>query len=286
MHLLDQLPVNRCSPFTDVRKASLSPIRISRAALSIRAGVLVPGDLVLVAGATGGVGQILTAKLLERGYKVRALTRSVEKASQLLGEKEGLEIVVADARDPATLPPITEGISAVAAVTGTTAFPSKRWDGNNGPEQTDYVAMKNLIEATPKSVKRFVLTTSAGVDRSNQLPFNILNLFGVLKFKKASEGVLQQSGLPWTIVRPGRLTDGPYTSYDLNTLLQATAGTRQDVQISMQDDQSGETSRIAVAEAIVQILALGEAESKAYAITSKEGDGPGTDPAKWKALLA
>ncbi len=53
-----------------------------------------------------------------------------------------------------------------------------RWDGNNGPEQTDYVAMKNLIEATPTSVKRFVLTTSAGVDRSNQLPFNILNLFG------------------------------------------------------------------------------------------------------------
>ncbi|EIE24967.1 hypothetical protein COCSUDRAFT_83659, partial [Coccomyxa subellipsoidea C-169] len=232
-------------------------------------------DLVLVAGATGGVGQILTAKLLERGYRVRALTRSLEKASQLLGEKEGLEIGIADARDPATLSPVTEGISAVAAVTGTTAFPSKRsaehsyeeraahlrrflafyflavegakWDGNNGPEQTDYVAMKNLIEATPTSVKRFVLTTSAGVDRSNQLPFNILNLFGVLKFKKASEGVLQQSGLPWTILRPGRLTDGPYTSYDLNTLLQATAGTRQDVQISLQDDQSGETSRIAVA---------------------------------------
>jgi nucleoside-diphosphate-sugar epimerase len=54
----------------------------------------------------------------------------------------------------------------------------KRWQGNNGPEQTDYVAMKNLIEATPKSIKRFVLTTSAGVDRSNQLPFSILNLFG------------------------------------------------------------------------------------------------------------
>ncbi len=70
---------------------------------------------------------------------------------------------------------------------------------------------------------------------------------GVLKYKKASEILLQQSGLPWTIVRPGRLTDGPYTSYDLNTLLQATAGTRQDIQVSLQDDQSGETSRIAVA---------------------------------------
>lgn len=31
--------------------------------------------------------------------------------------------------------------------------------------------------------------------------------------------------------RPGRLTDGPYTSYDLNTLLQATAGERRAVVI-------------------------------------------------------
>ena len=43
---------------------------------------------------------------------------------------------------------------------------------------------------------------------------------GVLKWKKEGERLLQSSGLPWTIVRPNRLTDGPYTSYDLNTLLQ------------------------------------------------------------------
>ncbi len=118
----------------------------------------------LVAGATGGVGQILTAKLLEvcvqfhhlhmllkaglagnrmskvctrrlltwcawpmqRGYKVRAMTRSREKASQLLGEKEGLEVIVADAKDPQSLSAAVQGITAVAAVTGTTAFPSKK----------------------------------------------------------------------------------------------------------------------------------------------------------------
>jgi len=34
------------------------------------------------------------------------------------------------------------------------------------------------------------------------------------------------------LVRAGRLTDGPYTSYDLNTLLKATAGERQAVVIS------------------------------------------------------
>ena len=72
---------------------------------------------------------------------------------------------------------------------------------------------------------------------------------GVLKFKKQAEMLLQQSGLPWTILRPSRLTDGPYTSYDLNTLLQAVSGSRQDVQISMEDDQLGEASRISVAGA-------------------------------------
>ena len=59
-----------------------------------------------------------------------------------------------------------------------------------------------------------------------------LNFAGVLKFKKQSEQLLQQSGLPWVLLRPGRLTDGPYTSFDLNTLLRATSGARQAVQVS------------------------------------------------------
>lgn len=35
----------------------------------------------------------------------------------------------------------------------------------------------------------------------------------------------------FSYTRPGRLTDGPYTSYDLNTLLKATAGQRRAVLI-------------------------------------------------------
>ena len=54
------------------------------------------------------------------------MTRSREKASQLLGEKEGLEVIVADAKDPQSLSAAVQGITAVAAVTGTTAFPSKK----------------------------------------------------------------------------------------------------------------------------------------------------------------
>ena len=57
---------------------------------------------------------------------MRALTRSKEKASQLLGDKDGLEVIVADAKDPLSLEAAVKGIDAVAAVTGTTAFPSKK----------------------------------------------------------------------------------------------------------------------------------------------------------------
>ena len=54
---------------------------------------------------------------------------------------------------------------------------------------------------------------------------------GVLRFKRQAEELLERSGIPWVLLRPGRLTDGPYTSYDLNTLLQATSGQRQAVQV-------------------------------------------------------
>ncbi|KAA6429530.1 MAG: hypothetical protein FRX49_00922 [Trebouxia sp. A1-2] len=243
------------------------------------------GNCALVVGATGGVGQVLTGKLLDRGFKVKALSRNPEKASSLFGSAQNLELVQGDCRGGGELQKIFAGVDVVVCVLGTTAFPSARWKGGNGPEQTDSIATGNLIKATPKGIKRFVLVTSAGVERYNKLPFSILNLFGVLKFKRQSEELLMQSGLPYTILRPGRLTDGPYTSYDLNTLLKATAGNKQDIQIAAKDELNGETSRIALAEALLQALQLPETENKVFALTSTEGEGPGTDKAKWKALF-
>jgi len=194
----------------------------------------------------------------------------------------------------------------------------------------------------------------------------------VLKWKAEAERLVRESGLPYTILRPSRLTDGPYTSFDLNTLLQGTAGARRSVQLSPRDDQVGEASRIAVAgapcpapflplhgatapaglstgsarleeekqpapdrhrardalgiagrlsrrcscpgrpcprlcdwaplgsfaphctdrrhaggcaEAILQALGIPETEGRAYAISSKEGNGPGAAREQWRALF-
>ena len=259
-----------------------------------RVALLKPGDTVLVAGATGGVGQLLCAKLLERGYRVIALSRDASKTRSLLGsDVDNLSVVTGDLRSPESLAKIDwTGVSAVCCCTGTTAFPSKRWDNDNTPEQTDFVANKNLIEAAIKApaLKRFVLCTSAGVERSGQFPFLILNLFGVLKYKRMAEELLESSGLPYTIVRPNRLCDGPYTSYDLNTLLKGVAGERQDIILTLKDDQVGETSRIAVAESMVQSLSSPACVDATFSIGSAklDGDGgnaPGTDEARWHALF-
>lgn len=55
--------------------------------------------------------------------------------------------------------------------------------------------------------------------------------------------------------------------------------------LSGRDDLDGEASRIAVAEAAVQALGCAEAEGRAFAISSVEGEGPGADAAAWRALF-
>lgn len=62
----------------------------------------------------------------QRGYKVRALSRSADKVRQQFGDAPGLSAAIADLRDPDSLPAALEGVDAVCCCTGTTAFPSKR----------------------------------------------------------------------------------------------------------------------------------------------------------------
>ena len=279
-----------------------SPIGAPRSrAIRASAGNVVPeGSNVLVVGATGGVGQLVVAKLLEAGYRVRAAARSVERARETFGGADAesddrLEIVSSDLRDFEGLlaSRICEDVAAVVSCVGTTAFPSARWKDGNGPEPTDYVSVKNVVDCVTAqsggtTPARFVLVSSVGVDRQNEMPFLILNLFGVLKHKKRGEDAVIASGVPYTILRPGRLTDGPYTSYDINTLVKATSGERRAVELEKGDSLTPEeTSRIVVADAAVASLRLPSARvTGAYCLGTKEGDGPKSDLGKWEAVFA
>ncbi|EAZ93156.1 SDR family oxidoreductase [Crocosphaera chwakensis] len=244
-------------------------------------------DLILVAGATGGVGQLVVAKLLEKNLSVRALTRNQSKAEQMFNDQ--VDIVIGDIRYPDTLASITQDVTHIICCTGTTAFPSQRWDfanlfdPKNTPQAVDGEGVKNLIVAAPKNLKRFVFVSSCGVLRKDSLPFNILNIFGVLDAKLYAENTLKSSGLPYTIIRPGRLIDGPYTSYDLNTLLRAKTDGKKAVILGTGDTLNGETSRIDVANVCVECLKDEITINKAFDIINSGVRPPVVD---WEKLFS
>uniref|UniRef100_A0A0D9VU46 NAD(P)-binding domain-containing protein n=1 Tax=Leersia perrieri TaxID=77586 RepID=A0A0D9VU46_9ORYZ len=202
--------------------------------------------LVLVVGGTGGVGQLVVASLLSRNIKTRLLLRDPAKAVTLFGEQDEsvFQTYKADTRNAADFDPqMFEGVTHVICTTGTTAFPSKRWDGDNTPERIDWDGIRNLVSAMPRTIKRLVLVSSIGVTKYNELPWSIMNLFGVLKYKKMGEEFVQNSGIPFTIIR------------------------------------------LVVAEACIQALDIEFTEGQIYEISSVKGEGPGSDPEKWKELF-
>ncbi|MDJ0731022.1 MAG: SDR family oxidoreductase [Crocosphaera sp.] len=244
-------------------------------------------DLILVAGATGGVGQLIVAKLLEKNLSVRALTRNKSKAEKMFDDK--VDIVVGDLRQSDTLMTAIENVNYIICCTGTTAFPSQRWDfvnffeAKNSPQIVDGEGVKNLILAAPSSLKRFVFISSCGVLRKDNFPFNILNAFGVLDAKLDAENCLKKSGLPYTIIRPGRLIDGPYTSYDLNTLLKAKTDGKKAVVIGTGDNLNGDTSRIDVANVCIECLNYDVTMNKAVDIINSGVRPPVID---WEQLFS
>ncbi|NEQ39379.1 MAG: SDR family oxidoreductase [Okeania sp. SIO3I5] len=245
---------------------------------------------ILVLGATGGVGQIVVAKLIAQNYQIIAIVRDIEKAQKLFGDSANIKIFPGDVREQKSLEEslANQQIDATISCLGTTAFPSTRWWGGNNPKNTDYLGNKNLINLMPTNLKRFILVSSVGVERSDQFPYKILNLFGVLDYKLKAEKILKSSGLPYTIIRPGRLTDGPYTSYDLNTLIKATSGNRQKIIIGQGDKLLGETSRIIVAEACVEALQLDCTINQTFEIINQTGKNEIPDNDKslfWQTLF-
>ena len=244
-------------------------------------------DKILVAGATGGVGQLVVAKLLAKDFNVRGLTRDKAKAESMFEGR--VELAEGDIRYPNTLVDAVKDIDYLICCTGTTAFPSLRWDfanlfqPSNSPEAVEVDGVKNLLSAVPKDLKRFVFVSSCGVLRKDQLPFNILNAFGVLDAKLKGEQAIASSGLPYTIIRPGRLIDGPYTSYDLNTLLRAKTDGKKDVKIAAGDNLNGDASRIDVANACVESLFYETTVNKDFSLVN---DGERPDNIDWGQLFA
>lgn len=150
----------------------------------------------LVAGATGQTGRQIVEQLLARDVEVRALVRAESKADANL--PDSVEVVVGDVLKPETLTAAFAGCQVLLSATG--AAPS--FDPT-GPYKVDYEGNKNLVDAAKAAnVDQFVMVSSLCVSKI----FHPLNLFwGVLYWKQQAEDYLKNSGVAYTIVRPGGL---------------------------------------------------------------------------------
>jgi uncharacterized protein YbjT (DUF2867 family) len=177
------------------------------------------------------------------------------------------------------------GVAAVVISVGTTAFPTMKWKGGNTPKAVDDIAVATIARALSKqdSVKKVVLVTSVGVKRTGEMPFVILNLFGVLNAKRAGEEAIKSSGKSYCIVRPGRLVGGPFTNLDVAKLLQIQGGADNGVDVETGDSLLGDCKRDACAECIVQCLSNPRASNIDFSIVSN--DKPALSADQWDKVF-
>jgi uncharacterized protein YbjT (DUF2867 family) len=154
---------------------------------------------VVVAGGHGKIAQQLLRQLADRGDRARGLIRNPDHASDLEGL--GAEAVVCDMEVEEDLAPFVEGADAVVFAAG--AGPG------SGPERKRTVdlggALKLVEAARACGIARYLMVSAIGANRPEE---SSEQMRAYIDAKAEADRALERSGLDFTIVRPGGLTDG------------------------------------------------------------------------------
>jgi len=165
------------------------------------------GSVVVIG--SGQSGQPLARILLEQGYDVKIMTRNAERAAER-DLPDGVGLVEGDSTKPATLKGDFDGVDYVISTIGAQCAPNQPPKAGSAPEDVDYRGIANLAAgAKPAGVKQFVLMSAIGAGEDD--PEDGLNKMCnmVLKWKGDGEQALRDSGVPYTVVRPGGLKPFP-----------------------------------------------------------------------------
>jgi uncharacterized protein YbjT (DUF2867 family) len=158
---------------------------------------------VVIAGGHGQIALRLARLLSARGERVRSIIRNPDHAADV--SAAGAEPVVFDLEGGGDLAAVVEGADAVVFAAG--AGPGS---GAERKRTVDLGAAVKLIEAAKAAnVRRYLIVSSIGADdpaggSEAMRPY--------LEAKAEADAAVAASGLDYTIVRPGRLTNDPGTS--------------------------------------------------------------------------
>jgi len=148
---------------------------------------------ILVTGGTGTLGHLVVRRLGDAGYKVRVLSRRSHKSG------DGTEFMIGDLASGEGIEPAVDGVETIVHLAG-----SARGDEDK---------TRNLVRATSSQTRlpHLVYISVVGAQR---IPIGSRvdrAMFGYFASKLAAEKVIEDSGLPWTMLRATQFHEGMLT---------------------------------------------------------------------------
>lgn len=152
---------------------------------------------ITVVGGHGSIAMLMYPMLIENGHHVRGIIRKKQQADDL--REVGVEPVICDIEEVDDISKAVGEVDAVVFAAG--AGPGS---GAERKRTVDRDGAIKLIEAAKNNgISRYVMISAMGVNnpRGNEV------FKAYLKAKAEADEALRNSGLDYTIVKPGRLTD-------------------------------------------------------------------------------
>jgi NADH dehydrogenase len=204
--------------------------------------------MILVVGATGHLGGLITASLRARHASVRILARPGSAPQSL--RDAGVQVAIGDLKSRPTLDAACDGVDVVI----TTANSALRGGADN-VVTVDIEGNRHLIDAARSAtVRQFVFVSALGVTTDSPVP--------LFRAKALTEMHLRESGLPYTILAPDAFMDvwfpmviGPALSGAPVTLV--GQGLRKHSFIAAADVAAFATASVGRADALNRHLPLG-----------------------------
>ena len=194
--------------------------------------------MILVTGPTGTIGSPTVQALRSRGAKFKVATRSPEKSKAAASE-----VVRFDWEDYSSYLPALEGIEKIFLLTPV------------NERQLGYV-LQMVAAAKRANIRHIVKLSAIGADHEPGLP--------ILRIHRAAEREIEDSGIPWTFLRPTffmqNLTNFYRVSPKEDRTLYLPQGTGKTAWIDAHD----------VGEVAAAVLTSPGHEKKAYTLTGRE----------------
>ena len=203
-------------------------------------------QLVGVFGASGRTGTHIIDELIRRDVNIRAFSRRTKENA----DTDSLNWVVADVTNKESLAEALKNVDVIISAIG-------HVDGDNS-ENVDYLGAINIVSAAKESgVQQIIYMSSIGAGGAENISTVMLNLLAnkTMKWKALAEEQIRNSGIAFTIVRPGGLLGEPAT---------------QGIQFSQGDNVLGWIPREDVAAVLVESIFKDGAKNKTFEVINDD----------------